>query len=77
MLGSSSTTVVPARFGMLRYTCIIRVLSESGTAVQKKLTITLEQSVYQDLHTVIGRRRISRLIENLVRLYVLRSQLDA
>jgi hypothetical protein len=39
--------------------------------MQKKLTITLENRVYQGLHTVVGRRRISRFIENLVRPYVI------
>ena len=35
--------------------------------MQKKLTITLDEQVYQGLHTVIGRRRISRFIETVVR----------
>ncbi len=35
--------------------------------MQKKLTITLDERVYRGLHTVVGRRRISRFIEELVR----------
>jgi hypothetical protein len=30
--------------------------------MQKKLTITLDEAVYEGLHQVIGRRRISRFI---------------
>ena len=45
--------------------------------MQKKLTITVEQSVYDGLHRVIGRRKISRFIEELVRPYVLRKSLEA
>ena len=39
--------------------------------VQKKLTITVDEEVYKALHTNVGRRRISRFIENLVRPHVL------
>jgi len=35
--------------------------------MQKKLTITIDEQVYEGLHAVIGRRRISRFIEDLVR----------
>ena len=45
--------------------------------MQKKLTITLDEQVYQGLHTVIGRRRISRFIESVVRPHVLAPDLDA
>ena len=44
--------------------------------MQKKLTITLDQRVYDGLHTVVGRRRISRFIETLVRPYVVGKDLD-
>ena len=40
--------------------------------MQKKLTITLDERVYQGLHAVVGRRRISRFIESLVRPHVVR-----
>ena len=39
--------------------------------MQKKLTITLDEEVYHGLHAVIGRRRISRFIESVVRPHVL------
>ena len=44
--------------------------------MQKKLTITLDERVYDGLHTVIGRRRISRFIESLVRPHVLGKDLE-
>ena len=45
--------------------------------MQKKLTITVDESVYDGLHRVIGWRRISRFIESLVRPYVVGKDLDA
>jgi hypothetical protein len=39
--------------------------------VQKKLTITLEEDVYDGLHRLIGPGRISRFIEDLVRPHVM------
>ena len=44
--------------------------------MQKKLTITLDERVYQGLHAVVGRRRISRFIESLVRPYVVGKDLE-
>ena len=45
--------------------------------MRKKLTITLDEKVYLGLHKVIGRRRISRFIEDLVRPHVTSTSLDA
>lgn len=45
--------------------------------MQKKLTITVDENVYDGLYQVVGRRRISRFIEELVRPHVLRKDLDA
>ena len=45
--------------------------------MQKKLTITLDQKVYDGLHSVVGRRRISRFIESLVRPHVVAKDLEA
>jgi predicted CopG family antitoxin len=39
--------------------------------VQKKLTITIDEQVYSGLHQVIGRQKISRFIESLVRPHVM------
>jgi hypothetical protein len=44
--------------------------------VQKKLTITVDERVYDGLHSVVGRRRISRFIESLVRPYVVGKDLE-
>jgi len=44
--------------------------------MQKKLTITVDERVYEGLHAVVGRRRISRFIESLVRPYVVGADLD-
>jgi hypothetical protein len=45
--------------------------------VQKKLTITMNEQVYEGLHRVIGRRNISQFIESLVRPHVLEKDLEA
>jgi siroheme synthase (precorrin-2 oxidase/ferrochelatase) len=44
--------------------------------MQKKLTITLDERVYNGLHAVVGRRRISRFIESLVRPHVVNKDLE-
>jgi len=44
--------------------------------MQKKLTITVDERVYEGLHAVVGRRRISGFIESLVRPYVIGPDLD-
>jgi predicted CopG family antitoxin len=36
----------------------------------KKLTVTLDEDVYEGLHRVIGRQKISQFIEALVRPHV-------
>jgi siroheme synthase (precorrin-2 oxidase/ferrochelatase) len=38
--------------------------------MSKKLTITVDEEVYQGLHRVIGRRRISRFLNDLARPHV-------
>lgn len=45
--------------------------------MQKKLTITVDEKVYAGLHAVVGRRKISRFIESLVRPHVLPQDLLA
>jgi predicted CopG family antitoxin len=45
--------------------------------MQKKLTITVEEEVYVGLHKIIGRRRISQFIEDLVRPHVTNTDLEA
>ena len=45
--------------------------------MQKKLTITVDEKVYEGLHAIIGRRRISRFIEDLVRPRISQQHLEA
>ena len=42
----------------------------------KKLTLTVSDEVYEGLHRVIGRRRISRFIDGLARPHVVDADLD-
>ena len=45
--------------------------------MQKKLTITVDPDVYEGLHALIGRRRISRFLNDLARPHVAASELAA
>jgi len=45
--------------------------------MQKKLTITVDEQVYEGLHRVIGRGHISQFIEGLVRPHVLIVDMEA
>lgn len=45
--------------------------------MRRKLTITVDEGVYKGLHAAIGRRRISRFIESLVRPHVVGKDLEA
>ena len=44
--------------------------------MQKKLTITVDEEVYEGLHKVVGRRRISRFLQELARPLVVKSGLE-
>ena len=44
--------------------------------MHKKMTITLDEAVYDGLYRMTGKRRISRFIEELVRPHVTDSTLD-
>ena len=41
----------------------------------RKLTITVEDEVYEGLHSIVGRRRISRFLNDLARPHVTRQEL--
>ncbi|KPJ88833.1 MAG: addiction module antitoxin [Spirochaetes bacterium DG_61] len=45
--------------------------------MQKKLTITIDEDVYIGLHRVIGPRRISKFVEDLVRPHVIKHELES
>lgn len=44
--------------------------------MQKKLTITIDEEVYEGLHKAIGPRKISKFVEELVRPHVVRPNLE-
>ena len=45
--------------------------------MQKKLTLTVSNDVYAGLRRVVGRRKISRFVEDLVRPHVLKRELES
>jgi hypothetical protein len=45
--------------------------------MQKKLTITIDEEVYEGLHKNIGPRKISRYIQEIVRPHVVRPNLES
>ncbi|MBC8419895.1 MAG: addiction module antitoxin [Desulfobacterales bacterium] len=45
--------------------------------MQRKLTVTIDEEVYEGLRDVIGPRKISRFIEDLVRPHVIKKELYA
>lgn len=45
--------------------------------MQKKLTITIDEQVYEGLYKFIGKGAISQFIENLVRPHVIEDALEA
>jgi hypothetical protein len=44
--------------------------------MQKKLTITVDEEVYEGLHKTIGPRKISKFVEDLVRPHVVHPNLE-
>jgi len=47
-----------------------------STIMHKRMTITLDEAVYEGLYRTVGKRRISQFIEDLVRPHVLGTSLD-
>ena len=45
--------------------------------MQKKLTITVDEKVYDGLHNIVGRRKISQFIESLVRPHVIKHSVES
>jgi len=45
--------------------------------MQRKLTVTIDEEVYEGLREVIGPRKISRFIEDLVRPHVIKKEMYA
>ena len=44
--------------------------------MQKKLTITIDEEVYEGLRNTIGPRKISRFVQEIVRPHVMRPNLE-
>ena len=44
--------------------------------VQRKLTITVDEEVYEGLHRVLGRGQISRFLNDLARPHVVQDELE-
>ena len=44
--------------------------------MHKKMTITLDEAVYEGLYRTVGRRKMSQFIEDLLRPHVVDSSLD-
>ena len=44
--------------------------------MQRKMTISIDENVYNGLYRTIGKRRMSKFIEDLVRPYVVDTALD-
>lgn len=44
--------------------------------MHKRMTITLDEAVYEGLYRMVGKRRMSQFIEDLVRPHVLDTALD-
>lgn len=64
----------------VHYTCIhVGGFRERGVnaIMQKKLTLTIDDEVYEGLREVIGPRRISHFVEELVRPHVVKTDLYA
>jgi hypothetical protein len=45
--------------------------------MRKKLTITVDEEVYEGLHKTIGARKISKFVEDLVRPHVVHPNLES
>ena len=55
----------------------MRVISGEVIRMQKKLTLTINEEVYEGLRTIDGSRKISRYITDLVRAHVLKKDMYA
>ena len=44
--------------------------------MRKRMTVTLDETVYEGLYRRVGKRRISKFIEELVRPHVMATSLD-
>jgi predicted CopG family antitoxin len=74
-LEPSLTDIAPcSEKKVIYYTC---TYTGKEDIVHKKLTITIDEQVYDGLYTVVGKGAISQFIEDLVRPHVVKDELDA
>jgi hypothetical protein len=52
-------------------------MPKGRSIMQKKLTLTMDREVYFGLHKVIGPRKISKFVEELVRPHVIKQELES
>lgn len=45
--------------------------------MQKKLTVTVDEEIYEGLHKTIGSRKISKFVQELIRPHVVRPDLES
>jgi len=55
---------------------MIYVMRTTWGDMRKRMTITLDKAVYEGLYRRVGRRRMSKFIEDLVRPHVMDTSLD-
>lgn len=51
-------------------------MHRKGFYMQRRMTISIDEAVYQGLVNVVGRRKISRFLENLARPHVVPNELE-
>ncbi|HTU54305.1 MAG TPA: hypothetical protein VMF62_10070 [Acetobacteraceae bacterium] len=74
---SSGGVALARATATLQFRDATRISIRIGGKMQRKLTITVEAEVYEGLNRVIGRRRISRFLNDLARPHVLGEDLAA
>jgi predicted CopG family antitoxin len=72
----------PRRYQVVSSLLTFPALARTSTRIgrremQKKLTITIDEEVYEGLHKIIGPRKISRFVQEIVRPHVIRPNLEA
>lgn len=55
---------------------MVRRIAFCETIMQKKMTIRIDETVYDGLYRMIGKRHVSKYIEDLLRPHVVDTSLD-
>lgn len=75
--GAKSAETIIDKEPLSNYNTYAARINDGKDSMQKKLTITIAEEVYEGLYTVVGPRRISQFIEDLVRPLVTMEDLNA